>query len=272
LLELPELPEVETIRNELAPYITGRRFTSITICDAKPIRETSVEEFCRRLAGQKINSLRRRGKYLFFHLSSGEILIIHLRMTGALLLNPEQPDRYTRVIFGLDNGSQLVFTDRRRLGVLRVMKSEYTITRKLGAEPLSLKFTAEVLGSLLRKHQAPIKAVLLDQAIVAGIGNMYADEALHVANIHPMRKANSLSLKEIQKLHRAIRDILSQAISNKGASIDTYKRPDGKQGTAQFSFHVAHRGSQPCDVCGTPIQRLAIRNRGSYFCPKCQEL
>lgn len=269
---MPELPEVETIRNELAPYITGRRFASITICDAKPIRETSVQEFCRRLAGQKINSLKRRGKYLFFNLSSGEILVIHLRMTGALLLNPEQPDRYTKVIFGLDNGSQLVFTDRRRLGILRVTKSEHPITRKLGTEPLSPKFTAKALGSLLKKHQAPIKAVLLDQTIVAGIGNMYADEALHAANIHPMRKANSLSAKEVEKLHQAIRDVLSQAISNKGASIDTYRRPDGKQGTAHFSFRVAHRRGQPCNVCGTPIQRLAIRNRGSYFCPTCQKL
>lgn len=268
---MPELPEVETIRNELSPHVTGRRFSSITIIDAKPIRQPSVEEFCRKLAGQRIEQLKRRGKYLIFQLFSGKNLIIHLRMTGALLLNPEHVDRYARVIFGLDDGSQLVFTDRRRLGVMWLAENEQSIVGKLGPEPLASEFTAEGLASMLQKRQAPIKAVLLDQTLLAGVGNMYADEALHASRIHPLRKANSLSYKEIKKLHNAIRDVLTQAISDKGASIDSYKRPGGENGTAHFSFHVAHQRGKPCPTCGTPIQRLPIRNRGSYFCPKCQK-
>ena len=268
---MPELPEVETIKNELSTRVIGRRFSGITVCDAKPIRQPSVKEFRQKLIGQKINSLQRRGKYLIFHLSSGAALIIHLKMSGALLLNPEQPDRYTRAIFHLDNGSQLIFTDRRRLGAIWLVENEQAIVGKLGPEPLTPEFTTETLAELLSKHRAPIKAVLLDQAVIAGIGNMYADEALFAAKIHPLRKANSLSPQEIRNLHQAIRNVLQSAIDSKGASVDTYKRPDGQLGTAHSNFCVAHRGGKPCPVCGTPIQRLAIRNRGSYFCPNCQK-
>jgi formamidopyrimidine-DNA glycosylase len=269
---LPELPEVETIKSELSPHVIGRRFTDVTVCDAKLVRQPSVEEFRRKLIGKKINNLERRGKYLIFHLSSGGVLIIHLKMSGALLLNLEQTDRHARVIFNLDNSSQLIFTDRRRLGALWLVENERAIIGKLGPEPLTPEFTAELLAKRSQKHKAPIKAVLLDQSFIAGIGNMYADEALFAARIHPLRKANSLSPKEIRNLHKAIVDVLRSAIDSKGASIDTYKRPDGQLGTAHSNFSVAHRGGKPCPICGTPIQRLAIRNRGSYFCPNCQKL
>jgi formamidopyrimidine-DNA glycosylase len=269
---LPELPEVETIKNELFPRLIGRQITGVTIYDAKPVRKPSVEEFQQKLIGQKIDSLDRRGKYLIFQLSSSAALVIHLRMSGALLFNPEQPDQYTRVIFYLDNGSQLIFADRRRLGALWLVENEQTIVGKLGPEPLTPGFTAETLTKRLQKHKAPIKAVLLDQAVIAGIGNMYADEALFAAKIHPLRKANSLSPQEIRNLHQAIRNVLQSAIDNKGASVNTYKRPDGQLGIAHSNFCVAHRGGKPCPICGTPIQRLAIRNRGSYFCPNCQKL
>jgi formamidopyrimidine-DNA glycosylase len=268
---VPELPEVETIRNELSPHVIGRRFTDVTVYDAKLVRQPSVEESRQKLIGKKINSLERRGKYLIFHLSGSMVMIIHLKMSGALLLNPEQTNRHTRVIFHLDNGSQLIFTDRRRLGALWLVENERTIIGKLGPEPLTPEFTAELLAKRLQKHQAPIKAVLLDQAFIAGIGNMYADEALLAARIHPLQKANSLSPQEIRNLHKAIVDVLRSAINSKGASIDTYKRPDGQLGTAHSNFSVAHRGGKPCPICSTPIQRLAIRNRGSYFCPNCQK-
>ena len=268
---MPELPEVETIKNELLPRVIGRRFNGINVCDAKSVRQPSVEEFQQKLIGQKIDGLDRRGKYLIFHLSSGAALIIHLKMSGALLLNPNQPDRHTRVIFHLDNGSQLIFTDRRRLGAIWLVENELSIVGKLGPEPLTPEFSTETLTKRLQKHEAPIKAVLLDQAVIAGIGNMYADEALFAAKIHPLRKANSLSPQEIRNLHQTIRNVLQSAIDNKGASIDTYKRPDGQLGTAHSNFCVAHRGGKPCPVCGTLIQRLAIRNRGSYFCPNCQK-
>lgn len=269
---MPELPEVETIKNELIPHVVGRKFAAVNIHDDKPIREPFAQKFCQRLVGQKIDSLERRGKYLIFHLSSDEALIIHLKMSGALLLNPEQPDNYARVTFFLDNNSRLVFTDRRRLGAIWLVKNEQAITGKLGPEPLTPVFTVDILAEKLGKHQAPIKAVLLDQTIFAGIGNMYADEALFAARIHPLRKANSLSLQEIEALWQAIRHVLSSAIENKGASIDTYKRPDGKPGTAHFNFNVAHCKGKPCPTCGTPIQRIAVRNRGSYFCPNCQKI
>ena len=269
---MPELPEVETIKNELFPHIVGRRFTDVAVRDAKPLKQPSVDEFRRQLLGQTVTGLGRRGKYLIFHLSGGNSLVIHLKMTGSLLLNPRETNRYTRIVFYFDNGSQLVFTDRRRLGALRLLENDRSITGKLGPEPLAPDFTVEILAERLHKHQAPIKAVLLDQGFIAGIGNMYADEALFAAKIHPLRKADSLSSKEIQKLHGAIIDVLKSAISSKGASIDTYIRPDGRLGTAHNNFRVAHRGSQPCPVCGTRIQRLAIRNRGSYFCPHCQKL
>jgi len=268
---VPELPEVETIKNELSPHMVGRQFTRVTVCDAKMVRQPPVEEFHRKLEGQRINGLERRGKYLIFRLSSGEVLIIHLKMAGALLLNPKQTDRHIRVIFHLDNGSQLIFTDRRRLGAIWLLENEQAVTGKLGPEPLTPEFTAETLAKRLHKHQAPIKAVLLDQAFIAGIGNMYADEALFTARIHPLRKANSLSPREIENLHKAVVDVLRSAIDSKGASVDTYKRPDGQLGTAHSNFNVAHRGGRPCPICGTPIQRLAIRNRGSYFCPNCQK-
>jgi len=269
---LPELPEVETIKNELSPHVIGRQFTQIAIYDIKLVRQPSSGKFCQKLVRQRVNSLERRGKYLMFHLSSSETLIIHLKMAGALLLNPKQPDCHTRAIFQLDNGSQLVFSDRRRLGALWLVKNEQVIIGKLGPEPLATESTAETLAKRLQKRQAPIKAVLLDQGFIAGIGNMYADEALFTAKIHPLRKANSLSAQEIKNLYKSIRHVLRTAISNKGASVDTYKRPNGQLGTAHFNFRVAHRGGRPCPICGTSIQRLAIRNRGSYFCPNCQRV
>jgi len=269
---LPELPEVETIKNELFTRVIGRRFANVTLCDAKSVKQPSADDFQRGLIGKRITDLKRRGKYLIFRLSGGNALIIHLKMTGALLLNPKQPDGYARVIFHLDDGSRLVFTDRRRLGAVWLLEDEQAIVGKLGPEPLDTEFTLETLAGRLHKRQAPIKAVLLDQGFIAGIGNMYADEALFAAKIHPLRQANRLSPQEIRNLHQAIVDVLESAIDSKGASIDTYKRPDGRLGTAHDNFRVAHRGGKPCPVCGISIQRLAIRNRGSYFCPNCQKL
>jgi formamidopyrimidine-DNA glycosylase len=269
---LPELPEVETIKNELIPHIVGRRFTDVAVRDNNVVKQPSVQEFRRQLTGQTIRDLERRGKYLILSLSDNLKLVIHLKMTGSLLLNPEQTDRYARVTFYFDDGNRLVFADRRRLGALWLLKNNSTITGKLGPEPLTTDFTVDTLASRLRKRQAPMKAVLLDQGFVAGIGNMYADEALFAAEIHPLRKASSLSQNEIRNLHRAIIDVLRLAIGSKGASINTYIRPDGQLGTAHNNFRVAHRGGEPCPVCGTPIERLAIRNRGSYFCPRCQKI
>jgi len=266
---MPELPEVETIKNELLPWIIGQSFTQVTVFDAELVPGSSAEEFCHKLIGQTIQSLERRGKYLIFNLAN-QALIMHFRMTGVLLLNPKGIDRYARASFHLSNGNRFVFIDRRRLGVMCLVESAETITNKLGPEPLSGNFTPEVLAKLLKKHRIPIKAALLDQSVIAGIGNMYADEALFAAKIHPLKKAHALSTQEIQALFYAIRDVLWSAIDSKGASVDTYVRPEGQLGTAHFNFKVAHRYGELCPICGTPIQRTLVRNRGTYFCPNCQ--
>lgn len=270
---MPELPEVETIKNELLPHIIGRRVTAVTLPWEGIVHEPSVEEFHRRLIGQKFTGLTRRGKYFLFSLSSGEVLIIHLRMTGALLIGQDssEPPKYTRAIIHLDTDINIFFRDPRKFGVMRLVEDADSIVGKLGPEPLEVEFTAQVLAKLLEKRIAPIKALLCDQFLIAGIGNMYADEALFAAGIHPLRPGGSLSPEELERLHRAIQQVLWAAISNKGASVDTYFRPDGTLGTAHFQFKVAHRiGGDSCSVCGTTIERITVRNRGTYFCPKCQ--
>ncbi len=266
---MPELPEVETIRVELLPWITGQRFTWLNLLDSKLLRRPSAEEL-QQLVGQSVESLERRGKYLIFHLSSSRSLIMHLRMTGALLLNPEGIDRYARAVFHFSNGAHLVFSDRRRLGAIWMVDDAGTIIGKLGIEPLASSFTPGILAKLLQEHHVPVKAALIDQKIIAGIGNMYADEILFAAGIHPLRMTDTLPVEEVQILYHSIRHVLSSAINGKGASVDTYVRPEGQPGRAQFDFRVAHRKGQPCPVCQTPVQRIAVRNRGTYFCPGCQ--
>ena len=268
---MPELPEVETIKNELSPWVTGQCFTEVTILDAKLISQGSIEQIRLGLIGQKIERLERRGKYLMFHLSNSKSLVMHLRMTGVLLLDPPVTDRYTRALFRLSNDRRLVFSDRRRLGVMWLAENTDALKSKLGPEPLDDSFTPHILKQKLSKHHIPVKLALINQGIIAGIGNMYADEALFDARIHPQRQANSLSAQEIETLFHCIRKVLREAIENQGASVDSYIRPDGKPGTAHFHFKVAHRKDAPCPVCGLPIERIElVRNRGTYFCPNCQ--
>ena len=272
---MPELPEVETIKNELLPYIVGHLVIGVTLFWDGIVRQPSVEEFCSRLIGQRITTVSRRGKYLILGLTSGEVLIIHLKMTGSLLVKPAsaEPDKFIRTILYLDNATELRFRDPRKLGVMWLVEDKKSIISKLGPEPLEAGFTPQLLAQHLSKRTAPIKALLCDQTFVAGIGNMYADEALFAARIHPLRPGGSLSGEEVECLHSSIQRVLWSAIGNKGASVDTYFRPGGELGTAHFQFQVAHRLSGKfCPVCGTPIERIAIRNRGSYFCPNCQPL
>lgn len=268
---MPELPEVETIKRDLTSRIVGRRFVGVTLNWPQAVQIPSPEEFCHRLQGLRIEELDRRGKYLIFRLSTGEALILHLMMSGSLLLDPQGgSDPYYRAVFLLDDGAGLYFRDPRKLGRMWVVADDSTVVGKLGYEPLSPAFTAEALEEWVKKHSVPIKAALCDQSFLAGVGNMYADEALFAAKIHPRRRTNSLSNEEIARLHRAIRGVLEEAIGSYGASISDYRRPDGEPGTAQFAFKVAHRGGEPCPVCNTPIERIPIRQRGTYFCPNCQ--
>ena len=266
---MPELPEVETIKNELLPHILGREVTAVTLLWEGIVKKPSVEEFRSRVVGQKITGLTRRGKYLLFGLSSGEILVMHMKMTGSLLLDSAD-NRFTRAVIHLGDGTKLNFRDPRKFGAMWLTGDENTVADRLGPEPLEDGFTPEVLAQRLRNRVAPIKAILIDQSFLAGIGNMYADEALFAAGIHPLRQGGSLTQDEIERLHRAIKRVLWSAIGNKGASVRNYFRPGGEPGTAHFEFKVAHGIGKDCPNCGTPIQRITVRNRGTYFCPNCQ--
>ncbi len=270
---MPELPEVETIKNDLAPWLTGKRITDVNVYWNGTVRQPSVEEFRSGVTGRKITGLSRRGKYLILHLSGGRVLIIHLKMSGALFLKQasDEPEKYVRAVISL-NGTALHLRDPRKFGKMWLVDDESEVVGKLGLEPLEPDFTPERLAQLLARRIAPVKALLCDQSFIAGIGNMYADEALFHARIHPLRPGKSLTRDEVLRLHGAINEVLRAGIRNKGASVVNYYRPDGTMGTAHDEFRVAHRGGAPCPVCGTPIVRLPIRHRGSYFCPKCQSI
>lgn len=267
---MPELPEVETIKNELSPHIIGRSISGVTLLWEKMLRQPSPEEFYTRIQGKKITGLARRGKYLIFKLDSGDSLIIHLKMSGSLILSEDSLPEYTRAVIHLDNGVSIFFRDPRKFGRIQLVEDESSVTKKLGPEPLEPAFTPEILAEKLKKRKAPIKAVLIDQALIAGIGNMYADEALFAAKINPLRPADSLSLAEINRLYKAIQTVLRDAIDGKGASVSTYFRPGGEKGSAHSHFKVTHQKGKACPVCDTPIERIPIRHRGSYYCPKCQ--
>ncbi|MHB8086529.1 MAG: DNA-formamidopyrimidine glycosylase [Dehalococcoidia bacterium] len=269
---MPELPEVETIKNSLAPYVVGRTFTKVKIDDIRPLQNLKAGEFRRRLTGKTILSLKRRGKYIIFGLSGGENLIVHLRMTGALLWNPECEEPFARIEFSFDGGGRLLYTDVRRFGTMWMVSKVSSITGKLGIEPLSNGFTQEYLAAILDSRPTPIKSLLLNQERIAGIGNMYADEALYYARIHPLRPGNSLDASEIKHLHSGIQSVLKKGIKNKGASIRNYRCPDGQAGTAHEEFAVAHREGQPCTRCGGKVARMVVGQRGTYYCPRCQPL
>lgn len=267
---MPELPEVETIRRELEPHVVGRTVRDLSFDWEGIVRRPSLEEFCARLIGQKITRLGRRGKYLIFRLSSGQALVIHLKMTGSLWL--KDPEKFVRAVIHLDDSTNIYFRDPRKFGIMWLVDDEDSVGAKLGPEALGEEFSAKLLVERLKNRKAPIKALLCDQGLIAGIGNMYADEALFTAKIHPMRAGGSLTAEEVKRLYKAIREVLRAGINDKGASTDTYFRPSGKKGSAHSQFRVAHRRGENCPLCGTPLERVVVRNRGSYFCPKCQPL
>ena len=268
---MPELPEVETIKNALEPFLVGRTFSGIRIHDARPVQKISLEGFCSGLAGRKITGLSRRGKYLIIGLSGGGNLIVHLRMTGALLWDPAEEEPFTRLEFLFEGGGRLVYTDVRRFGTMYLTADTREVVGKLGIEPLSRGFTPAALAGMLKPRKLPVKSALLNQQHIAGIGNMYADEALFLAKIHPQQPADSLTTAQTNRLHAAIRQVLKQGIKNQGASVRNYRGPDGGRGRAHEEFCVAHREGLLCPVCGNPIKRIVVGQRGTYFCPRCQK-
>lgn len=270
---MPELPEVETVARALRPRAVGRTIVGFETNWPKQITTHDPESFAQAVRGQTIIAVQRRGKYLLLGLSGGWWLIVHLRMTGHLsVVSAESPhSRFDHLWFDLDGGEQLRFRDIRKFGTVMLVADPLQVVGKLGPEPFSAEFTPQLLAERLAKRNAPIKAVLLDQTVVAGIGNIYADEALFGANIAPLRPASSLNEEEIGRLHHAILQVLQLGIDREGASITNYLKPDGEKGQMQDAVNVFRRTGAPCYVCGMPIVRIKVTQRSTHFCPHCQK-
>lgn len=273
---MPELPEVETIRRDLLPLVCGRTILEAWVSPDAPrlVHAPSGDEFCRALAGRRVEDLRRRGKLLLFVLDGGYTWAVHLRMTGQLLhrLGPCGGERYVRAAFRLDNGSWLCFVDVRKFGAMWLVKDIDPIAGGLGPEPLDQGFAPRALHQILQRRSAPVKAVLLDQRAIAGIGNIYADEALFAARVNPKQPANSISLPQARRLHAAIRQVLTEALADRGSSFRDYVDAAGREGAHQFRVSVFRRTGQPCYRCGSPVQRVKVAGRSTHFCPNCQRL
>ncbi len=282
---MPELPEVETVRRDLDPLVRERRIVTFTVFPGgERVLVGAPEDYVRtRLVGKGIGPLGRRGKYLLLPLleeGSGEdagTLVVHLRMTGSLrhvLVESEKPgapDRFERARIALDDGTELRFTDIRKFGTFEILDdAEAYFARKLGPEPLTPAFTLEALWAGLRGRQGAVKSALLDQSNVAGLGNIYVDEALFLARLHPEAPAGSLRPAERGALHAAIEETLREAIEHRGASFRDYRDGKGEEGSQQLFVRVFRRTDEPCDICGSMIRRSVVGGRSSHWCPKCQ--
>src|SRR4051794_22936128 len=269
---MPELPEVETIRRQLAPALEGRRLERVEVLDARWCEPAPPPEVEDALRGRSVARLSRRGKYLVFELEDEAYLVMHLRMTGNLLLAANAPR--VRVRFALDSGETVLFTDVRRFGTGVVLLGrdalEDYFRSRLGVEPLSPDFTAEALRELGRGRRAPVKAFLLNQERIAGVGNIYADEALFRAGIHPLRPVGTLKRPQVAALRDAVVEVLEAGIDSRGATIDDFRNADGAEGAFQDRFLAYGREGEPCVRCGRPIRKLRAAGRGTYVCERCQ--
>jgi formamidopyrimidine-DNA glycosylase len=273
---MPELPEVEMVRRQLAPVLEGRRFDSVEISDARLTRPLPPDEVARELQGERVERVDRRGKYLILRFSSGRALLVHLRMTGSLRHagSGELPDDpYRRALVQLDDGTEVGYRDVRRFGTWLLLEPDDVdayVNARVGAEPLGSSFRSRDLAARLEGRRAPIKAAILDQRTVAGVGNIYADEALWRARIHPLTPAAKLGREDVQALYRSMRKALEHGIARQGSTLRDYRLPDGESGTMQDEFKVYGRAGEPCDRCGTPIDKIRVAGRGTWYCPSCQ--
>jgi formamidopyrimidine-DNA glycosylase len=271
---MPELPEVETIRRQLAPLVEGRTLRTLDVLDAKWSAPLHPRELRAALEGRVVERLARRGKYLIWEAQDEVYLLMHLRMTGTLLYDPPLDALYTRVRFELGDGHALSFCDPRRFGTgelaLGYPALEAFLDERLGVEPLGPDFTTEHLFLQTRNRRTPIKALLLDQRRVAGVGNIYANEALFRARIHPLRSAGVLKRGQVAALRDAIVASLEAGLGAGGASIDDFRHPDGVKGAFQNEFLVHSREGEPCTVCGRPVRKFVAAGRGTYACESCQ--
>jgi formamidopyrimidine-DNA glycosylase len=275
---MPELPEVETVRRSMIDRVVGARIESVTFRNFPGVvGAIGPEPFAQLVTGERFERIDRRGKHLWLAFEGGNGLFIHLMMTGQLLLVRPSDDlvRFEHLRIGLDNGWALAYADQRKFGrVLRLTDAEWAEKdRRIGPEPLESAFTAEDLFSITRMRTTPIKAFLLDQRHVAGVGNIYADEALFRAGIHPARASGSLDSSEIERLHAVVRIVLAEGIERRGTTLSDYRDANGAAGTNAANLRVYGRGGTGvCEDCGTELVRLVIAGRGTHFCPSCQPL
>jgi formamidopyrimidine-DNA glycosylase len=271
---VPELPEVETIRRQLAPLVEGRVVARLGISDPRWCLPLAPEAVVDAVQGRRVQALGRRGKYLVWELEDEAFLLMHLRMTGTLLYDAAPGTPYERVRWVLDDGHELRFCDPRRFGTgelaLGAATRDAFFAARLGLEPLDGELTGEALRRMARGRRAPVKAFLLDQRRVAGIGNIYADEALFRARIHPLRPAGSLKRDQYDSLAAAVRDALQAGVAAGGASIDDFRHVDGVRGAFQNEFLVHRRRGEPCPRCATPVAKFVAAGRGTYACESCQ--
>jgi formamidopyrimidine-DNA glycosylase len=275
---MPELPEVETIRAQLVPRLVGRTLVNIDVVDPSAVAPWSVDEFVHAAVGQCVSDVTRRGKYLVIECVSGDRLVGHLRMTGRLHWRAQLPsdgdERFLRILLLFDDGSSVTFGDARRFGRFAMVGRDQDMALywrgRLGPEPLGTSFTPTYLAGAFRNRRVAVKSAVLNQALIAGVGNMYADEALYGARIHPERAAGSLTEDEIRRLCRAIRRTLALAISHGGASIDSYRDGLGQRGQMQDFLKVHLHEGEVCRRCATIIVKSVVGQRGTYWCPGCQ--
>jgi formamidopyrimidine-DNA glycosylase len=275
---VPELPEVETVRAQLEPVLVGRRLERVEILDSRLTRPFDPALVAAELEGERIAALERRGKYLVVRFETGRVLLIHLRMTGSVRHAPAgtlDDDPYRRAVVRLDDGSDVAYRDVRRFGTWLLVEPDELdpyLAARLGVEPFGRAFGPRRLAERLRGRRAPVKAALLDQRTVAGVGNIYADEALWRARIHPLKPAGELEADEIRRVQQAVRKALEAGIARQGATLRDYAQPDGRRGAMQHEFKVYGREGEPCDRCGTPIEKIRTAGRGTWYCPSCQKL
>lgn len=291
---MPELPEVETIKNDLSQKIIGRKIISVFPLWKEIVKDIPFDAFIKQVEGQKITAVERRAKNLIIKLSDGLNLLIHLKMTGHFLIAEDSAEvskdgrwvkaenrnlindkqnQFIRIIFYLDNGQMLAMSDLRKFAYIKLVddKELKTFLDKYGPEPFDKAFTAEILREILAKKKTAIKKVLMDQSQIAGIGNIYADEILWAARVHPLSPANKLPRKDVEAIYENTKKILSESLKRRGTSTSDFRDTEGKPGTFGDFRNVYRRTDLPCPVCGGPIARISLGGRGTHFCPVCQK-
>jgi formamidopyrimidine-DNA glycosylase len=272
---MPELPEVEYVARQLRAELIGRRIASVEVLWPRTVEGTAPEEFAARLVGRTVIDVDRRAKYLLLDLDDGQVLVIHRRMSGNLIFTaPSERDPYARVALALDDGRRLVFSDPRKFGRLALTtRAEPPASfAALGPEPLAPDFTPEMLAARLAGRRRALKALLLDQSVIAGLGNIYADETLWRAQLHPLRPGASLTREEVAALHAAMQETLRLGIEHGGTTFGRHRDVFNEAGRNVEHLDVYRRTGEPCRRCGTPIARTVVAQRGTHYCPQCQRL